>query len=339
MRAALIGLVAAGLAALCGPASAENESFGDWIVVCDNIRTCNAYGFPEEHYENITYIRITRTGAAGAAPTVSISASGEGSAVWRLEIDGIPVMNQVQAIAGKDEVYQRAVLTPAQTATLLKGLANGEILSIWLGRDVVGAISLKGSSAALRWVDDRQKRAGTVTALVAKGPKPASAMPAPPAPPVIRAAAPASQAGLPKSLPDAIKYPWESCDDDIGELGIEPQVFRLAPGLLLWQTACSRGAYNVVYDFSLLDEKGTLKGAPDFPYASGQAETGRLMNAEFDPATQTLSNFDKARGLGDCGAFTSWVWTGREFALKGSEVMPDCRGVPLDDWPTEFVSR
>lgn len=339
MRTAFIGLLAAGLAAICGQARAENEAFGDWIVVCDNVRTCSAYGFPEQLSEQISYIRIARAGDAGAAPTASISASGEGNAVWRLEIDGFPVVNQVAARAGEDEVYQRAVLTPAQTATLVRGLANGGILSIWRGRDVVGAISLKGSAAALRWVDDRQKRGGTVTALVAKGAKPASAVPAPPAPPVILAARPASQAGLPKQLPDPIKYPWESCDQDIGELGIEPQVFRLAPGLLMWQTACSRGAYNIVYDFSLLDEQGALKGAPDFPYPNGQAEAGRLMNAEFDPATQTLSNFDKARGLGDCGAFSSWVWTGSAFALKSSEIMPDCRGVPQDDWPTEFVSR
>ncbi|MFC3077905.1 DUF1176 domain-containing protein [Phenylobacterium terrae] len=339
MRAALIGFLAAGVVALAGAARAESGAFGDWIVVCDNVRTCNAYGFSDQDTEQLSYIRITRSGAAGAAPTISISANGEGSAVWRLEIDGFAVVDQVPASAGKDEVYQRAVLSSAQTATLLKGLANGGILSIWRGRDIVSAISLKGSSAALRWADDRQKRAGTVTALVAKGPKPASAVPAVPPPPLVRAAAPVSQAGLPKALPDAIKYPWESCDDDIGELGIDPQVFRLAPGLLMWQTACSRGAYNIIYDFSLLDEKGTLKGAPDFPYESGMAESGRLMNAEFDPGSQTLTNFDKARGLGDCGAFTSWVWTGQAFALKRSEVMPDCRGVPLDDWPTEFVSR
>lgn len=335
----LVWLLGTLVAVVAGPARAESSGFGDWLVVCDNVRTCSAYGFPAEASETNSYIRITRTGAAGAAPTVSISANGEGSAVWRLEIDGIPVLNDVPARAGEDEVYQRAVLSAAQAATLLKGLANGEILSIWRGRDVVSAISLKGSSAALRWADDRQKRAGTVTALVAKGARPASTVPPAPAPPLIRAAAPVSQAGLPKTLPDAIKHPWESCDDDIGDLGIEPQVFRLGPDLLLWQTACSRGAYNVIYDFSLLDEKGALKGAPDFPYESGKAERGRLMNAEFDPATQTLSNFDKARGLGDCGAFTTWVWTGREFALKSSEVMPECRGVPLDDWPTEVVSR
>jgi hypothetical protein len=332
---ALAGL----LAGLAGAARAEHAEFGDWIVVCDNVRTCSAYGFPAELSEDIAYLRITRTGAAEAPPKVTLSKSGEGTAVLRLEIDGFPVVSQLSASAGKDEVYQRAVLSPAQAAALLKGLANGDILSIWRGRDVAGTVSLKGSAAALRWMDDRQKRAGTVTALVAKGAKPASAVPAVPAPPVVRGAPPASQAGLPKALPDAIKYPLESCDDDIAELGIEPQVFRLAGGLLLWQTACSRGAYNVIYDFSLLDETGTLKGAPDFPYPNGQAETGRLMNAEFDPATQTLSNFDKARGLGDCGAFTSWVWTGQAFALTRSEMMPDCRGVPLDDWPAEFVSR
>lgn len=338
MRAALIGVLAAGLAALGGAARAESTSFGDWTVVCDNVRTCNAYGFSPEDADQFSYLRIARGGAAGAAPTISISASGEGRAVWRLEIDGIPVVNQVPASAGKDETYQRAVLSPAQASMLLKGLANGGILSIWRGRDIVSTISLKGSSAALRWADDRQKRAGTVTALVAKGAKPASAVPAPPPPPVIRPAPAVSQAGLPKRPPAAVKPSPESCDEDIDNLGIDPQVFRLAPGLLLWQTACTRGAYNIIYDLTLTDERGgNVRGAA-IPYLSGEA-TSQLMNVEFDPGSQSLTNFDKARGLGDCGAFTTWVWTGQAFVLKSSDLMPECRGVPLDDWPTEFVSR
>lgn len=336
MRRVWVGLLAAGLAAIAGRASAENAAFGDWIAVCDNVRTCSAYGFADAASEPIAYMRIARTGAAAVAPTLSISASGEGRATWRLEIDGIPVVDQVQASAGPDEVYQRAALSPAQAARLLKGLANGGILSIWRGRDIVAAISLKGSSAALRWVDDRQERAGGVTALVANGPK--RAVPATPPPPLIRAAPAVSQAGLPKDLPASLKAPSESCDDDIDSLGFGPEVFRLGPGLLLWQTACSRGAYNVIYDLTLTDERGGNARAATIPYPGGET-TGQLMNVEFEPASQTLSNFDKARGLGDCGALTSWVWTGEAFALKRSELMPDCRGVPLDDWPTAFVSR
>lgn len=338
MRAMLGAIFGAAALACGGAAQAESAGFGDWTVVCDNVRACSAYGFPAETSDPSGYIRIARAGPAGAAPTVSVSASGEGEAVWRLEIDGFAVVQQLPASSGRDEVYQRAVLSPAQSEALLQGLANGGILSIWRGRDIVSAISLKGSSAALRWMDDRQQRAGTVTALVARGARPASAVPAPPAPPLIRAAPAASQAGLPKTPPTSMRYPWESCDDDIESLGIEPQVFRLEPGLLLWRSACSRGAYNVIYDLTLTDEKGEGMRGAVVAYPGGE-RTSQLMNVEFDPGSQTLSNFDKGRGLGDCGAFSSWVWTGREFALKSSDLMPECRGVPPDDWPTEFVGR
>ncbi|MDD3838461.1 MAG: DUF1176 domain-containing protein [Phenylobacterium sp.] len=328
---------AAGLAVF-GAAQAEDAGFGDWSVVCDNVRTCSAYGFTAQNEDPNAYLRLTRSGAPDAAPVITISAQGEGGATWRLEIDGFAVADGVQPRAEQDEMYQRATLTPAQAAAVLKGLANGGILSIWRGRDIVSAISLKGSSAALRWMDDRQKRGGTVTALVARGAKPASAVPALPEPPLVRPAAAPAQDRLPTTPPEALKYPYEGCDDDIESLGIGPQVFRLSPGVLLWQTACSRGAYNIIYDLNLTDERGGNIRPAEVVYPGGQ-RTSQLMNVEFEPTAQTLANFDKARGLGDCGAFTSWVWTGRDFALKSAEIMPDCRGVPLDDWATEFVSR
>ncbi len=49
--------------------------------------------------------------------------------------------------------------------------------------------------------------------------------------------------------------------------------------------------------------------------------------------------FSKARGIGDCGQVTDWVWNGKTFALASDDVMPACRGVPSDDWPPLFVSR
>lgn len=336
MLRAWIGLVAAGLSALAGAARAESQVFGDWIVVCDNVRTCSAYGFSELS-EELAYVRLTRTGDADAPTVASLSQMGEGSGAWGVEVDGQPVARRLPFAAGQDEVYRRASLPPDAAAALVRAIPNGTQLRLVNGGAPL-VISLKGSSAALRWIDERQRRAGTVTALVAKGPKPASAVPAPPPPPVIRAAPAASQAGLPKALPEALKTGAESCDEDIDTLGFGPEVFRLAPGLLLWQTACSRGAYNIIYDLTLTDERGGNARAATIPYPSGET-TGQLMNVEFDAATQTLSNFDKARGLGDCGALTSWVWTGAAFVLKSSELMPDCRGVPLDDWPTEFVSR
>ena len=46
-------------------------------------------------------------------------------------------------------------------------------------------LSISGASAALRWIDAQQHRAGTVTALVATGDQPAAAVPPPPPLPVV----------------------------------------------------------------------------------------------------------------------------------------------------------
>ena len=83
---------------------------------------------------------------------------------------------------------------------------------------------------------------------------------------------------------------------------------------LFWGVVCSRGAYNVIYSLFLTDEIGGDVKALQVPYADGE-RTAELMNIDFDAETQTLTNFDKGRGLGDCGALTSWVWTGKAFAL------------------------
>jgi hypothetical protein len=118
-------------------------------------------------------------------------------------------------------------------------------------------------------------------------------------------------------------------------------VARLAPGVVLWGPQCGMGAYNEVSIFLLGDEHArNLKriSLPE-PPGAGQAKDDILINGSFDPKTQTLAMFSKARGIGDCGQVTDWVWNGKAFALVSDDVMPACRGVPNDDWPPLFVSR
>ncbi len=54
-------------------------------------------------------------------------------------------------------------------------------------------ISMSGAVAALLWIDDQQKRVDTVTAMIKRGEKPASAIPAQPKAPVIVAAKPTKE--------------------------------------------------------------------------------------------------------------------------------------------------
>lgn len=66
----------------------------------------------------------------------------------------------------------------------------------------LAALSTAGAAAALLYMDERQYRVGTISALVRRGPKPAAAVPRPPALPVVKRAPPSPKArrrGLPAS--------------------------------------------------------------------------------------------------------------------------------------------
>ncbi|HMP62415.1 MAG TPA: DUF1176 domain-containing protein, partial [Phenylobacterium sp.] len=136
----------------------------------------------------------------------------------------------------------------------------------------------------------------------------------------------------------AITARLSDCDEDLMELGLEPEVARLAEGRLFWALACSRGAYNVIYRLFLGDEAGGAVEPLRLAYPSGE-QTEELMNIAYDPQTRTLANFDKGRGLGDCGAVTEWRWPGEGFEVAEQVFMPECRGVPPEAWPVSYRSR
>jgi hypothetical protein len=56
------------------------------------------------------------------------------------------------------------------------------------------------------------------------------------------------------------------------------------------------------------------------------------INPGFDEATQTLSLFNKGRGIADCGQSSDWVWDGTAFRLIEAKRMPTCKGVAPSDW-------
>jgi hypothetical protein len=321
--------------AMATGALAEEGEFKDWWAACDNIRECAAFGFADDaNFEALAYLKLTRGAGAGDPPMIEVAGQFDGPA-WRLIVDGKPVAG-VPTLTRQDD---RVKLTKAQSAVLAAAIANGTKLEVVAGSQRA-PISLAGSSAALRWLDDQQKRAGTVTALVARGDKPASAVPPPPSPPLIRAAAAVSQAGLPSEVPQSVRGLMGDCDDGILDReASEPIIARLAPGVILYAPLCTMGAYNLVHLFVVADEAGRNPRRLDIRYVGGVETESMLMNVDFDPATQTLSNFEKGRGIGDCGAANTWVWTGQAFAQTDQSLMGVCKGVSADDWPTVFRSR
>jgi hypothetical protein len=342
MRALLIAIaLAAGLAGAAH--AAGTKSVKDWAAVCDNLGGCAAFGFSAEETDTDAFIRIQREAGPAAAPVVTIvydTAATEPAQTWSLALDGHPVAGVGLLRATGSENGARASLSGPAAGALIAALRNGQALSLNQGGKALIDISLAGSAAILLWVDDQQRRIDTVTALVRRGPKPASAVPGASAAPLIPAAPPAAQGGLPQHTPKRLVRDVVDCDltgvtepDDI--------IARLAPGVVLWGPQCQMGAYNEVSIFYVGDEKAQHLRRISLPEApgAGQASDDMLFNANFDPKTQTLASFSKGRGIGDCGAITTWVWDGKAFELLSELNMPVCRGVVSDDWPPLFVGR
>ena len=324
-------------AAQTAPAPSEVKSFGDWAVACDNLRFCEAASLmADENLDNVPQIAITREGGPAGALAIEISPDAEYRGSWRIEVDGKAVLTGNLTAAS-------LVLTGAQAAQLADAMLKGQAMVLRGGGKVLSQASLKGLSATLRYFDAGQGRAGTTTALVAKGPKPASAVsPVPPAPRVTFVRPTGKPAAFSSALRSAMGK-QSDCDSVYeGGEGEKPKVetWALGGGKTLALIPCGSGAYN----FSSLPfviEKGKAVVArfdqvPGWTEAEGIAT---LVNADFDPAKAELGSYTKGRGIGDCGASETYVWDGAMFRLVEARAMGECRGSMnwLRTWKAEAV--
>ncbi|NBB64026.1 DUF1176 domain-containing protein, partial [Pseudomonas sp. ODNR1LW] len=235
------------------------------------------------------------------------------------------------------------------TGALLEAMAQGRSMAIFgAGRTPV---SLSGAAAALLWIDEKQGRLNTTTALFRKGDRPASEVPVGPALPVAPAAPAVDQSGLgdaEKTLPPALQRLPEvaSCLEDsvLPDVRDQGSAARLNDRTLLWSIPCGAGAYNLTSHWYLTDADGrnprpvALVGTGG-PGADPVRPDNTTVNGTYDPKTRILSAFAKGRGIGDCGALQTWVWTGERFALSRESVMGECAGVPADLWPVAWRAR
>ena len=210
---------------------------------------------------------------------------------------------------------------------------------------LVSEISMSGAVAALLWIDEQQKRLGTVTALIRKGDKPASAMPPQPKPAVIVAAKPSSATPPVKHSPALIAKGRALCGEEDEGSKLE-DVWPLGGSQFLYSFTCpdSSGAYNYHYGL-LIATAGNAQTARavkfGWPEKIGDLHedpsTGAVAtNPVFDPKAMTIRTFSKGRGIGDCGASEEWIWDGKAFRLALLKIMPHCKGIPLDDWPVLY---
>jgi hypothetical protein len=340
-------------AVFASPASAEIKEFRDWTAACDNVRHCNAYGV-EVGSGSSAYMRLEREGGAAAPLTITFGVDVQKASQFKLSFDdpaiaGLPSGPQSGMENDEYDGKRLVISDPAAVEAALAGLRKATALIITrvdppgtqASDPVTSEISLSGLAAALLWIDDQQKRVGTVTALMAKGVKPTSAI-VPPSMPVVTAAKPSSL--TPPKPPAAILAKAQAVCDSTKKFTDAEDTTPLAGNKVMYWFHCEEmsGAYNANFAL-LLAEPGkpvasvTLKVPRELVVTDDNAVPS--INPSFDAATQTLSTFDKARGIGDCGTSSEWVWDGTAFQLLSYKTMPTCNGIPSDDWPTLYQAQ
>lgn len=328
------------------PAAPVYRVFRDFVVACDNVRRCAAIGVSDS--------------APGLALTLSRDAGADGAqalllrAPWAdldastLRLDGAAAP-AIAALPWERDAGESAALRiddPAAIARFIDLVRDGARLDNGEDRSV----SLSGFNAALLYIDEHQQRLDTPGAWARRGERDSAAIPAAPALPVL-----ARAVSTPPALSDAdatrlmrsvrasqaaALHAYE-CNDAGGDFDVSRQdaAYPLDTDHALVFLACYIGAYQgsslvfrVARDGS--DATRLTLPAPVFSESSEpRADFDLLVSPGYDPATATLSQYAKGRGIGDCGYEASWQFDGRTFELSHYAEMRQCGGLGPDAWP------
>jgi hypothetical protein len=321
----LLALLAA--AAQQTPEPGSLKGFGDWAVACDNRHTCEMTSLqPEDPIPDGDEwggsFSIARAAGPDGGFTVEITSYHELSGEHSVRVDG-------EVITGGMPKGETITFRGAAAAKIVAAMVNGKLLQLTDIADGLDVLtSLTGSSAALRFMDAAQGRAGTITAAVARGAKPASAVPAAVAAPVVRYVRPGGKAEpVGKTLRASLDKQSDCGSEYEGNDGGPPpvDVFALGGGKTLALLPCGAGAYN--YSTVPFIVGGGKAVPATFDWLPDYAEGGTVMlvNASFDARGATLSTFNKGRGIGDCGDAQDYVWDGAQFRLAAARRMDECR--------------
>lgn len=329
-----------------GPAVAsESREFREWRATCDNGNACVAFTGGDNGW-----LRVGMDAGPDAAPSVRVgipALNGTSASSATLIIDG----RRHELRPGPADTFS-FIVAPGDVRAVVTALAGASTITAASGGETA-SFPTAGTSASLLWIDERQGRLNTTTALIRRGDQPASSVPAAPALPVITAAPAVSQAGFegdaPRPLPATLEAlgDVEKCREDTSfndYIQKAVTAVRLDASTEMWGVPCGAGAYNIIYSYFLTGAKGANPRPVDFPGSNGQVLTSEyspdgLVNPIYDPATRTITAFSKARGIGDCGALQTWTWTGRGFFMSREQVMGECWGMVSDFWPTTYRSR
>ncbi len=329
--------LAAGAMMLVTPCSVQAEEatglrfeHEDWMLVCDNTRTCRAVGY-QRLFEDSESVAVLLTRKAGAGqPLIGEVKIGEldldeaaytaltSDADLSLVIDGQEV-GKVKVDPG----FLGAELPNELLLPLLRALRRDSVIE-WVHEQYRWRLSDLGASAVFLKMDDVQGRIGTPGALVRKGSRPeAEVLPALAPPVVIAEPVDASPVALPAEDEPALRAALRTLVDEETECsglampedgGEALDVVRLSDTRLMVSVSCWMAAYNGGSGIWVVNDSKPYQPV----LVTGSA-------TEFDGAT--VSAMHKGRGIGDCYSSEEWTWDGEQFVHTLSSSTGQCRGL------------
>ena len=344
IRCRLLTATALLLGATGAVADGVQRVFGDSIATCDNRGACAILALASEHDEDPAWLRIEREPDAAGILLLSIRTprGAPPDRRWQLYLDERPA----RAIA-RAEIFCEADDTPglcegvdltgdSTVEPLLRRLLDATHLTVTADGAPIGNVSLRGIKAAALWIDERQRRLDTPSALVRRGDRPFK--PSAPIPlPTLRGQTDAwqPQRGAARMLAAARATVGASdCSAD-GRDG--DRLWRHRDGRWLAALDCASGPYWVESRWLLSRDGRAWQPLPiEAPRVDDDERAGILRDAAFDETLGILETHARSRGVGDCGATRSFVDTGAAFTLYFDRRMPVCRGLPPDAWPVVY---
>lgn len=317
LMAVAAGLIApSAIIAVATPATSsargEFRDFQDWVSVCDNGLRCQVSSTMGQVRNISDHIQIRRE----AGPQGRIEIDLWSNDRWPDGVASLHIDGQVFRLARADAQLR---VRPEASAAAARALADGRSIELRIGGER-SWISAHGSAAALRDMDARQGRAGTVTAIVARGGAPATAVPPAPALPVRTEAYRPARGPVIRPSPELIAR-WRRAEECDAQL--DPRLYPVQSWPVDRRTAvilvmCYPGGHNsfvlvkvgtrpdgsdarpATFDARIsLSERSGPSVPPDNPY---RADNGRLASRQNGAIAYPSADQE-------------WVWDGRRFRL------------------------
>ena len=324
--------------ALGAPEIGELHLDQDWIVGCDNLRFCHAVSLPVPADGddlplgdgNMT-VSITRGVGPLDAPIIQLAVVEDIPGVLMSDIRGVLVDtgDTLLDLDSKNGVYD---LNADASRRILRAMKErNEIALVDTKGKPLARASLKGLMAALAYMDERQYRRDTVSALADPGRKPANYLTIPPMTPPRQVRIAATPQAPPALLEPAkitelraqdpcLEYHSEAVAD-------EPEYHRLDDrhSLLVLPTTC--GGYNPYRQLYVIGNDGTVnKPVISLAKSTEYIEDSELPDVGWSKERQRLLSFGRGRVLADCGEIQEFAWSEGRFILTLHSSMTPCRG-------------